>query len=81
VVTAHLSLMTRSNSSIVYTKPTPELEAMHKYLTVSTNFYYDEWKGMCHWCIYISKCDLCYFAHLFSPSCSFVMNTVLLLLS
>ncbi|XP_021915515.1 sorting nexin-25 isoform X2 [Zootermopsis nevadensis] len=33
LVTAHLSLVTRSTSSIIYTKPTPELEAMHKYLT------------------------------------------------
>jgi cytochrome c biogenesis protein CcdA len=41
LVTAHLSLVTRSNSSILHTKPTPELEAIHKYLTVSTHFYYN----------------------------------------
>jgi hypothetical protein len=43
VVTAVVSLVTRSNSSTVYTKPTPEIQALHKYLTVSTRIYWDEW--------------------------------------
>jgi hypothetical protein len=39
LLTTYVSLVTRSNPSAVYMKPTPELEAMRKYLTVSTQFY------------------------------------------
>jgi hypothetical protein len=46
MVTGAVSVVTRSNSSTVYTKPTPELHALHKYLTVSPHFYYDDWREM-----------------------------------
>lgn len=39
MVTAVVPIVTRSNSSTVYTKPTPELHALQKYLTVSSHFY------------------------------------------
>lgn len=44
MVTAVVSLVTRSHSSTVYTKPTSELRALHKYLTVSTHSFCDEWR-------------------------------------
>jgi len=37
--TAFVPLVTRSNSSTVYTKPTPELHTLQKYLMVSSHFY------------------------------------------
>jgi len=42
VVTAVVPLLTRSNSSTVYSKPTPELHVLQKYLTVSSHFSCDD---------------------------------------
>lgn len=64
LVTAHLSLVTRSTSSIIYTKPTPELEAMHKYLTVSTIVMSGRvYSTGVYLFIPPPKCVICYFAH------------------
>jgi cytochrome c biogenesis protein CcdA len=40
LIAAHVSLVVRSNFSTVYTKPTPEHKTIHRYLTVSTHFFF-----------------------------------------